>query len=705
MKLSGKSGSTVNKGMIGLFFEDINFAADGGLYAEMIENRSFEAKEAHGTPGNYYTLDDPGFAWSPVGGADLKFVTGRSLSENNPHYMRICAATAGDGAENKAYDGITMKQGMKYKISFYARCVSFEGDCFTVSINKDGKCFGSVEIKAIKAAPYTAFMDTVMMAPLKEKIKAMEESGVQPEDGQAAAYIAKYVEALKLMDDPSRVRACDWVRYEGVLKASENIRGAEFVLTLDAPGVVEFDLISMIPEDAVAGIFRRDLFEALQAIHPGFIRFPGGCIVEGVSLENRYRWKNTVGPLKDRKIIPCLWAFMGDAAENSTLDDMREASQAHYLQSYGIGFYEYFLLCELLGAKPLPVFNMGAACQFRSTEMVASDSEEFIEYVQDALDLIEFANGPADTKWGGLRAAMGHEAPFDLEMVAIGNEQWETSYFDGLHRYELFEAEIHKTYPNIKLLGTAGPIVQGPLAQIAWDFYRKNESKKPGFCYAVDEHYYVKPEWLYGNIDFYNDYPEDVAVFAGEYAAHDENKENSMEAALAEAAFLTGVEKNAKAVKLASYAPLFNRMGYSQWNPDMIWFDDSSVYLTPSYYVQMLFATNMGSETVPMEGQEVALRENKVYVSVVRDGGEYIIKAVNAGEKDYFFELSDENGAALKEREAQVICMEGRGRRAEVKTPEGLVMPEEVSLKEDKNVLNGGIMLPGRSVSVIRFHA
>ena len=212
------------------------------------------------------------------------------------------------------------------------------------------------------------------------------------------------IEKIHQMDQSDKCRRNEWIKYEAVLAALDDVRGAQFAITLDAPGIVEFDLISMIPEDAVSGIFRKDLFEALQAIKPGFVRFPGGCIVEGISLDNRYYWKNTVGDVKDRRYIPNLWAFDDDWGKN---DPMTKRPDAHYGQSFGLGFYEYFLLCELLGAKPLPVLNIGTACQFRSTEMVDSDSTEFEEYVQDALDLIEFANGPVDSKWGALRAKMG----------------------------------------------------------------------------------------------------------------------------------------------------------------------------------------------------------------------------------------------------------------------------------------------------------
>ena len=321
-------------------------------------------------------------------------------------------------------------------MSFYARCVAYDGTGFQIKIRKDGQIFARTEVNAVKPVPYVPFCD----------LKIPMEIGygtLNPE-----------IEHIHEMNQSDRCRRSEWIKYEAVLTAQDDVRGAQFVISLDAPGIVEFDLISMIPEDAVAGIFRKDLFEALQAIRPGFVRFPGGCIVEGISLANRYYWKNTVGDGKNRRYIPNLWAFDDDWDKH---DPMTKRPDAHYGQSFGLGFYEYFLLCELLGAKPLPVLNIGTACQFRSTEMVDSDSPEFEAYVQDALDLIEFANGPVDSKWGALRAQMGHPESFHMDFLSVGNEQWETQYLDMKHRYERFEQAIHA---NIRKSGCWEPQVR-----------------------------------------------------------------------------------------------------------------------------------------------------------------------------------------------------------------------------------------------------
>lgn len=679
MKLTREYGEKISPEMIGLFFEDINFAADGGLYAEMIENRSFEAKEGFGTPGNFYAVDDYGYAWTPVCKEGeqtprMQYVTGLPLSMVNPHYLRLTTYAAHQGFANQAYDGIYLEKGKSYHVSFYARCVAYEGESFSVEVNKDGTTYAKGSVAAVKPVPYAPFTDLTVEFPLT--------------DGP----FAEIQREIKGIDVTKRCREHEWVKYDMTLTADETVSGASFEIRLDVAGVVEFDLISMLPDDAVAGVFRKDLFEALKDIRPGFIRFPGGCIVEGISLENRYQWKKTVGELKDRKYIPNLWAFQDDRNFRKDLDAKRP--DAHYGQSYGIGFYEYFVLCELLGAKPLPVLGMGAACQFRTTELVPIDNEEFREFVQDALDLIEFANGPVESKWGGLRAKMGHPQPFGLEMLAIGNEQWETKYVDIFERHVQFEKAIHAVYPKMKLLGTAGPSVENTLYDLAWDFYRKGQKENPDFVYAVDEHYYVSPQWMYDHIAFYDNYPREIGVFAGEYAAHTEDKENTMEAALAEAAFMTGLEKNAGVIKLASYAPLFNRIGHSQWKPDMIWFDDHEVYLTPNYYVQKLYANHVGDHTLQLNGQDETLRKEGIYVTASETKeGKLILKAVNTTDDAFLLPVEGADGQPVAGA-AKIWVLETAGEKPADK-------PEPSKVAECALELNGSIRLAPKSFTVL----
>ena len=364
--ISDRHGDPIPDHQIGLFFEDINYAADGGLYAEMLENRSFEAQDAYGLCNGFYIMEDPGYAWSGVcdegGGAPLlRFVTGDPLSFANPHYLRITAGK-GQGFSNRAYDGIRLVKGEKYRISFYARQISFDSAAVTVSVRKDGKVCMQTRIQLTSYLPYVPFVDTL----------TDQKTGFEDFDSMN--------EAIHRIDPAGRSRQNDWIYYEAWMEASADVTNADFVITADADLTAEFDLISLMPGNAVAGVFRKDLFEALKEMKPGFLRFPGGCIIEGISLHNRYRWKNTVGDLKDRKYIPNLWAFDDNRARR---DPDTQRKDSHYGQSFGIGFYEYFLLCEMIGAEPLPVLNVGLACQFRSTELVPVRDPAFDEYVQD----------------------------------------------------------------------------------------------------------------------------------------------------------------------------------------------------------------------------------------------------------------------------------------------------------------------------------
>lgn len=664
LTISQKKGVPISEGMIGLFFEDINYGADGGLYAEMIENRSFEFLDCYGDKGDYYVKHDCGYGWQAAEGdkalngaskCRMEYVMGSPVDRNNPHYLRFTALEEGQGFANQAYGGVYLQEGKRYKVSFYARTAAYEGNV-RVLVRKEKEVCAEACV-------------TLYHAP--------------EEEGQM------------------------WRRYETDLKAQRDVKAGEFVILLENKGTVEFDFISMMPADAVAGIFRRDLFEALKELHPGFIRFPGGCIIEGNTLENRYRWKESVGRPESRRGNFNRWAVHETSSENGW-----HTLYSHYNQTLGLGYYEYFLLCELIGAKPLPVLNVGLACQYQSYELVSMEDPGFWEFVQDALDLIEFANGPADTVWGGLRAQMGHPEPFGLTMIGVGNEQWQTQKVDFFERYQVFEKAIHEKYPGMKLIGSAGPDVLTGRYEKAWDFYRKEAKKNPDFCYAVDEHYYVKPEWFYEHMDFYDDYSRDVKVFSGEYAAHPLNgmnrpDANTLAGALAEAAFLTGVERNADVVVLASYAPLFARLGYAQWSPDMIWFDEERVYPSPSYYVQKLYSENTGTVTVSMAGQEKALAGERIYANVSLDEGkgEYILKVVNPDREEKELLLCSETGQALCGK-ALLHVLTGDGPRPEQELAKGSagerLLPENSSIKTKEITLEGKLTLEPQSFCVVR---
>ncbi len=586
LQITNKRGVDIQEDLIGIFFEDINYAADGGLYAEMIENRSFEFMDSRGKKNGYYQIYDGLHGWkgySKQVEPELKIKEDEPQNKINTHYLHV-KLQAGEGVTNKAYDGLFLEKGKKYLISFWARS------------NKATH----LQIAAI------------------EKVIA-DDAANQSEDE---------IQVLGKVE----IVATDWKQYKLEVTAMETVEKALFLVLAEETCTLDFDTVSMMPSDAVCGLFRRDLAEKLRELAPAFMRFPGGCVIEGNNLENRYQWKSSVGPIEQRKANWNRWAVHNNNEENDYTSEFR-----YYNQTLGMGYFEYFVLCEYLGAKPLPVVNVGLACQYQSDELVSRDNPEYQQYIQDALDLIEFANGDESTTWGKVRADMGHPVPFGLELIGLGNEQWQTEKVDFFERYEDFEKAIHEKYPDMKLIGSAGPTVHTATYEAAWKFYHEKKNKK-NFTYAVDEHYYMEPEWFLANTHFYDNYPRDVKVFSGEYAAHDREVQqselrNNWKCALAEAAFLTGVERNADVVYLASYAPLLARLGYVQWSPDLIWFDDKSCYGTPNFYVQMLYRKYTGSYTLEsaLEGGE----EQRIYHCVSKDEqtGTVYVKLVNASDK------------------------------------------------------------------------
>ncbi len=544
---AGKPGAAIPSGLFGVFFEDINFAADGGLYPERIKNRSFEFPE-------------PLMGWSRAerGGAKgtLLAIERRQSSDGaNRHYLRITAdaAGAGFGAANEGFRGIGVAAGDVYRLSIRARRVG------------DGP-------RTIRAT-------------------------LDGHDGQALA-----TADLEGLSGEWRDIAVD------LTPAASDVK-ATFAMLLTVPGAVEVDTVSLFPrrtwKNRPAGL-RADLVQLLDGLKPGFIRFPGGCIVEGRHLETRYQWKSTIGPVDERRLIVNRWN-----TEN-------EHKAPDYFQSFGLGFFEYFQLSEDLGAKPLPILNCGMACQFNSSELAAMDTLD--EYIQDALDLIEFANGASTTPWGRKRAAMGHPAPFNLTMIGIGNEQWGPQYAE---RFAAFSKVLRAKYPRIALVASSGPDPDGARFEFLW-----SEMRAQGADF-VDEHYYRAPEWFLSQVHRYDKYPRTgPKVFAGEYAAHTKGtRRNNTEAALAEAAMLTGIERNADVVQMASYAPLFGHVDAWQWRPNLIWFDNLHAFGTPSYYVQQIFGANRGTHVLPMELTDAGPVVGSA--SLDRARSEAIVKLVN----------------------------------------------------------------------------
>lgn len=412
----------------------------------------------------------------------------------------------------------------------------------------------------------------------------------------------------------------DWNTYTSKITATETELKAKLKITFQGTGVIDLDLISLFPEDTWKNRkngLRKDLVQLLYDMKPGFLRFPGGCIVEGRTLAQRYQWKKTVGDVDKRETLINRWN-----------NEFNHKLAPDYFQSFGLGFFEYFQLAEDIGASPLPILSCGMACQFNTGETVPMDDLD--PYVQDALDLIEFANGAVDSPWGRIRSEMGHPKPFNLKLIGVGNEQWGPQYIE---RYQVFEKAIKSKYPAMTIVSGAGPFPEGDFFD-----YGQKELKKLN-APIVDEHYYKNPKWFRDNVTRYDQYDrKGPKVFAGEYAAQSvaiaspDNK-NNWECAFSEAAFMTGLERNAEVVNLTSYAPLMAHADAWQWTPDMIWFNNLESYGTANYYVQKLFATNKGTDLLLItKDKKPVTGQNDLFASAVKDidSKEVIVKIVNA---------------------------------------------------------------------------
>lgn len=546
-------GAAISRSMFGVFFEDINFGADGGLYPELVKNRSFEFQDPLTGWHQDLGISKTGLA-NPRGEISIRMEA--PLYQSNPHYLNVRVYEPGYSFWNSGFRGMGVADGAEYRFSAYVR---------------------SHGAKAIRAT-------------------VTDENGREIGSGKLEGFGAQ------------------WKRYETVIRTRATTQHARLNLYFDEPGALDLDMVSLFPVDTWKhreNGLRKDLVQLLYDMHPGFLRFPGGCIVEGRQLATRYRWKTTVGDIAQRRTIINRW--------NDEFD-FRPAPD--YFQSFGLGFYEYFQLAEDIGAKPLPILNCGMACEFNTNETAALDQLD--EYVRDALDLIEFANGPVDSPWGKIRAQMGHPAPFHLTMIGVGNEQWGPHYVE---RYKIFAAALKAKHPEIKLVVAAGPAPAGEPFESMWTTWRQLKAD------IVDEHYYMGPEWFLSNTSRYDHYDRSgPKVFAGEYAAQTagttsaENR-NNWKAAIAEAAFMTGLERNGDVVEMASYAPLMAHVDAWQWKPDEIWFDNLRSYGTPNYYVQKLFANNAGTRTVPVTMQG----EPMLYSSATLDEGshELVVKVIN----------------------------------------------------------------------------
>ncbi|MCC3154406.1 alpha-L-arabinofuranosidase C-terminal domain-containing protein [Hymenobacter sp. BT770] len=578
-----KPGAAVSKNMYGLFFEDINFAADGGLYPELVKNKSFET-------------DDHLIGWKAIRGAagleSYIISSDKPISNSNNHFLRMSARTAGPdaGFVNEGFRGMGVKQGAEYTFSIYAR-----------------KGPGSV-------------------SGLNVTLEETRRPGAGPETPPSGQALAQ-AQITGLTNE--------WKKYTVVMKPSATAAHARLKLTLEGAGTVDLDVVSLFPKDTWMkreNGLRPDLVQLLKDMKPGFLRFPGGCIVEGITLDNRYQWKETIGDVASRKPMINRWN-----------KEFKHRYTPDYYQSFGLGFFEYFQLSEDIGAEPLPILNVGMACQFNSAELAPitssaakgpnaagqGDEPTLDTFIQDAIDLIEFANGPASSTWGAKRVAMGHPAPFNLKMIGIGNEQWGPQY---LERYEPFAKAVKAKYPNMQIVSSAGPAPEGELFDKATLKLRELKAE------FIDEHYYAKPDWFRQNVGRYDNYPRTgPKIFAGEYAAQSvgiasENNKNNWDCAISEAAFMTGLERNADVVAMASYAPMLAHVDAWQWTPNMIWFDNLTSYGTVNYYVQKLYSLNKGTSVLPVQLPGNAKNgTDNLFASAVADAptGDVIVKLVN----------------------------------------------------------------------------
>ena len=612
-----KMGAPIQPTMYGIFFEDINFGADGGLYAEMVINRSFEFPQ---------TL----MGWNSFGNVTVSDV--RPAFDRNPHYVVL-----GDsghiekrtGLENRGFFGMGIKKGLRYDFSVYAR--------------KHVASSANARIR-------------VELVDSRNEIVARQRITVS---------------------------SGDWQKYTASLEPKVTDGKALMRVFLETAEGVDMDHVSLFPSDNWHGL-RADLVKDLEDLHPGIFRFPGGCIVEGTDLATRYQWKNSVGQVENRPLNENRWNYT-----------FAHRMYPTYYQSYGMGFYEFFLLSEKIGAEPLPVVSCGLACQFQNrTDDAHVPVDDLQSYIDDALDLIEFANGDVTTKWGKVRAEMGHPEPFNMKQIGVGNEQWGELYPP---RLEKFIKAIRAKYPKMKICGTSGPSADGKDFDYGWKEMKRLKLD------LVDEHYYKPPQWFFDNAGRYDSYDrKGPKVFAGEYAAHGKGEFNNWEAALSEAAFMTGLERNADVVYQATYAPLFAHVEGWQWKPDLIWFDNLKTVRSANWYVQMLYGVYKGTHVIGLtENGKAVEGADGLYASAVYDknAGAYYVKIANALTTEQQVSLQFKGMKQLSK--AETILLTARNDEAEnTLANDKAIVPQTVKAQPEGNVLN--VKMPKRSFVVVK---
>jgi len=624
-----KSITKIQPTMYGIFFEDINFAADGGLYAEMIKNRSFE-------------FNAPLMGWSQPNSksGSLNKESGFALpmrtaeNTNNPDYCRITINNdKGYQIINEGFRGMGIKKDAKYNLS-------------------------------LKAANHNNAIKKIIIQFIDKDKKVLGETTIVP-------------------------TSTSWKDYTTQIIATATEGKAQLKISFEGTGTIDLDMISLFPEETWNNRkngLRKDIVQLLYDLKPGFIRFPGGCIVEGMTLDNRYQWKKTVGPVENRETMINRWNV-----------EFKHKLAPDYFQSFGLGFFEYFQLSEDLGAEPLPILSCGIACQYNSGELVPM--EELDPYIQDALDLVEFANGAVTTKWGKVRADMGHPKPFNLKYIGVGNEQWGPQYIE---RYKVFAKAIKDKYPTMTIVSGSGPSPDGALFDYGMQELKKLDAQ------IIDEHYYKDPEWFKGNATRYDNYDrKGPKIFAGEYAAHpkgveDGFKENNWLAALSESAFMTGLERNADVVHLTSYAPLMAHVDAYQWAPDMIWFDNLNAFGSANYYVQKLFSTNKGTDVLAITKDGKPLTgQNDLYATAAKDvnQNELILKLVNTSGKAQDIEINL-SGKSVESKGKMIVLT-----HQNLEDYNTLAEPKKINPTEKEYKVSGkkaSLNLPAYSVIILK---
>ncbi|MBQ3874439.1 MAG: carbohydrate binding domain-containing protein [Bacteroidaceae bacterium] len=613
-----KLGAPIPKTMYGIFFEDINFAADGGLYAELVKNRSFEF------PNHLQ-------GWTAFGKFEVR--NDNPAYDRNPNYVRLIPVGhrhKRTGLENSGFFGIGLKKGEEYRITFTAR-------------RTDDK-------------------DATIRIQLIDPSNMGEVQFIQEKEAKIA------------------IDSKEWKKYTAIIKSKATIDKAHLRVLHAGASAVDIDHISLFPVDTWKGHengMRKDLAQALADLKPGVFRFPGGCIVEGTEEGDRYNWKNSVGAVENRPLNLNRWQY---TFEHRFYPD--------YYQSYGLGFYEYFLLSEEIGAEPLPILSCGLVCQYQNNDKVHTPVEELKPYIQDALDLIEFANGATTTTWGKLRAEMGHPEPFNLKYIGIGNEQWGDNY--PAHQKPFIDA-LRKAHPEVKIVGSSGPDSEGKKFDYLWPEMKKLKAD------LVDEHFYRPADWFLKSGNRYDNYDrKGPKVFAGEYACHIKGKKyNQFYASLLEAAFMTGLERNADVVEMATYAPLFAHVEGWQWRPDLIWFDNLRSFRSCSYLVQQLYSQYKGSNVVSltMDNKPVAGNEgqNGLFASAVFDkaSSSYIVKVANTSEEPQPLKVNFKlKSKKQKLAGAHVITLQSDNLEAENTLDE----PNKISTKESNMTISGNCL-------------